>query len=95
MEVRVWCENGDLVAHATVSYVADDDVWMVESHPFSTDEKTPDTIWGTREAAHVAAMNHAERWRREAINDYFERHGDYPVGIMSETGFTIQEVEDE
>lgn len=98
MEIRVWSENGDLMAHAVIRKVTmehDVESWEVEPHPFYAEESTEVTHWPTESMAVRHANQEAARWKQEAEDDFTEQHGEKPTGVMSETGFSIQEVEDE
>lgn len=97
MEIRIWNETGDLVGHCKVDGTVvhffpefEGAYGAAQSHvkgefviPFATEELA------VANARHIC-----EQWKGQAEKAFEEMHGEKPVGVMSETGFTIQEVED-
>lgn len=89
MEIRVWDEEGLLVGFCTIKPKGDD--YEISTYPNGVHDLNH--IVESEETAIGAARVICEQWKERAEMEYRQQHGVNPVGVESETGFTIQEVE--
>lgn len=92
MEIRVWNEAGDIVGYCVVKEDEKEAGCVnLELYPGGTYEETiSGTSW---DLAVFTAQQKCEKWKKEAEAEFERIHGEKPKGVMSETGFYVQEVE--
>jgi len=89
MEIRVWQENGDLVGYCEIKPKGEE----YELTVYPPAGPSIDVPFASEDGAKHYAHGICEKWKEYAEKEFEQMHGEKPVGVMSETGFTIQEVE--
>lgn len=93
MEVRLWNELGESLGYCTVKEDEKEAGYFnLSFYPGGMFEKTVTST--SEELAKMAAMSRCEKWKREAEEEFEKEHGEKPVGVVTETGFYIEVVDD-
>jgi hypothetical protein len=95
MEIRLVNESAGVVGHVTIKYNNETDMWEVTPY-FDNSGGVGDTEkFPSESSAFYDARGKINALKYECEEDFRKRYSKEPVGVMSETGFTIQEVEGE
>lgn len=96
MEIRLVNESAGVVGHVEIVHNRKTDMWDVTPYFDNLGEATATPISSESESwARQHADDLVSEMKKECEDDFRKRYGQEPVGVMSETGFTIQYVEDE
>jgi hypothetical protein len=91
MEIRLVNESAGVVGHVEIMYNTASRQWETSTY-FGNAENGSIVQCPSSSSAYELGLRLVKEFEKECEDDFRKRYGEEPKGVMSKTGFTIQEV---